>query len=325
MLSGALAGGTMPMHAADAVKPQPQAPILIDGLMYPPGYRLGIDLGGVLQPDSNGDWMLLASEDDSLSASFHIRARYHDATDAAWWDRHQQEPDKWRLDSSTPLDGDVERRLFSHPNNNEAESGNAAFFVAFRTDNLFEGLDLRTHGPPELDWVDPTKTAYRRWRPAMERILGSARLRETVTLPQLLQEHGIAMEFAGFLPRALGAVLYLTAEPPPTPLTHEPPDAVISMGGTAPLAYLPDNVIATRADLVARMRGIMKIGNGRWVAANDIDWFLPPEFDARDRAFVEATGIGQTRQVGLRASYRKSQRVRTLSALDAVIESLRFL
>jgi hypothetical protein len=121
---------------------------------------------------------------------------------------------------------------------------------------------------------------------------GSARLPDTVTEPQLLQEYGIAMEFAGFHPRALGAVLYLTPEPPPIPSAHERPDAVISMGGPAPLTYLPNNAIAARADLAARMGGIMKIGNGRWVAANDIDWFLPPEFDEHDRGRVEATGIG---------------------------------
>jgi hypothetical protein len=323
-IGGWLASGAIVSARAEEEFPM-LPPIMIDGLMYPPGYRLGISLAGVLQPGHNLVWSELASEDYTLLASFHLQGRGPDDNEDIWWDHTKTI--KWRLESSEKLDGNIERQVFVDPKNDEAKRGNAAFFVSYRMDGLFEGLDLRTVGPADLGWVDPTNTAYKRWRPTMERILASARLRDPVSVPQLMSELAYSVDFGGYFPRHRGSELILTPRPPDTPGMVLPDDGVITINTGASMKVAPLGSVNTRDDLVASMAKLTKTGGGRQLTYNGIEWFIPPEFDARrnELAWTDADGIGQTRGVGMRAWYAKPYRDATLAVFDGILKSFRFL
>jgi hypothetical protein len=312
---------SIPSASAEEVYP-PLPPLIIDGLMYPPGYRLGIDLAGVLRPGHNKVWVELNSEDLTLLVSFHLRSR---GSEEIWW--NPSNPDKWKLVSSDTLPNGVRRQLFADPDNDETKRGNAAFFVSFRTDNLSEGLDVRCVGPADLGWVDPTNTAYKRWRPTMEHIIASARLRDPVSVPQLMGELAIAVDFGGYAAAHSGSTVILTPQPV-NPGAMPVDQRYITVVAQTSLALRPDEgTIRTRDALVASFAKLTTIGGGRHLSVNDIDWFIPPETDARrdNLARTDADGIGQTRGVGIVAWYPKPRRDETLAVFDDVLKSFRFL
>ena len=300
----------------------PLPPLLIDGLMYPPGYRLGIDLDGILRPGHNKVWVELNSEDLTLLVSFHLRSR---GNEEIWW--NPSNPDKWKLEWSDTLPNGVRRQLFADPDNDETKRGNAAFFVSFRTDNLSEGLDVRCVGPAEQNWIDSTNTAYKRWRPTMEHIIASVRFRDAVSVPQLMGELAIAVDFGGYAAAHSGSVLILTPQPV-NPGAMPVDQCYITVVAQAPLALSPDEgTIRTRAGLVASMSKLTTMCSGRHLSLNDIDWFISQESDARrdNLARTDADGIGQIRGVGISAWYPKPKREETLAVFDDVLKSFRFL
>jgi len=313
----------IPRASAEKAYP-PLPPLIIDGLMYPPGYRLGIDLAGILRPGHNKVWTELNSEDLTLLVSFHLRSRA--GSDEIWW--NPPNSDKWKLAASDTLDNGIKRQLFADPENDETKRDNAAFFVSFRTDDLCEGLDVRSVGLSELGWIDPTNTAYKRWRPTMEHIIASARLRDPVSVPQLLEELAIGVDFVGYAATHSGSVVILMPGPSNRPNAMPADQSAITVVAQAPLALSPDEgTIRTRVGLVASMGKLTAMGGGRHLSVNNIDWFIPPEFDARrdDLAWTDADGIGLTRSVGIHASYPKPRRDETLAVFDHVMRSFRFL
>jgi hypothetical protein len=315
-----MAQGISRGHAEEVYPPLP--PLIIDGLMYPPGYRLGIDLAGVLRPGHNKVWVELNSEDMTLLVSFHLRSR---GNEEIWW--NPSNSDKWKLVSSdTPPNG-VRRQLFADLDNDETKRGNAAFFVSFRTDNLSEGLDVRCVGPADLGWVDPTNTVYKRWRLTMEHIIASARFRDPVSVPQLIGELAMAVDFGGYAAAHSGLVLILTPQPV-NPGAMPDDQCYITVVAHTSLALSPDEgTIRTRAGLIASMNKLTTMGLWRHLSLNDIDWFISQESDLRrdNLAMTDANGIGQTRGVGINAWYTKPKREETLAVFDDVLKSFRFL
>jgi hypothetical protein len=332
LFGGLTAGGMRSIAEASTMKPKPPPVSIIDGLMYPPGYRLGIDVAGALEPNHNGGWEQLKSDDGSLIASYHISYRFGDAADDDWWERHLKEPANWRLDSTNVIGGDIERRLWSDPNNNEGENGDATFFVGYRTDAVFEGLDLRTVPPADSKAADPAQSRYKRWRPTMEHILASARLRAPVGIPHLLDELRIAVDFGDLHARSLGSRIALTLEPLPMPRVRGSLPAQILLTGGVPLDYVLIRE-ATRDQLVAQFDALVRVdvpimgqqGPGRRIIGNEIDWFELPETRGEAYWSAQVTGIGQTQVTNISANYVPALNEPTLAALDAVIRSYRFL
>ena len=308
--------------------PQPLPPNLIDGLMYPPGYRLGIELAGELRP-YDGHWSELRSADLTLHASFHVRvAQPDEVVSELWWTAAGD----WRLELTATLDGAVERRLYVGADNEEAARGEARFFLSLCSDRWYEGIDLRTTYFVNGGWGVPPVGTYTRWRPVMQRILQSARLRDIVPISQVLREMAIEMEFGGFYPSGVGATIWLTPQTPGTPGALGRRQSSIMMGEPGPIPFLPDNPIRTREDLIdsfARLvlRDPFTGAVGRHVSSHGIEWFVPPatEVKAQGYSFVLATGIGATRVAGLTASFDPVQRAATMAAFDAAMTSYRLL
>lgn len=306
---------------------RPNAAQLADGVHYfPPGHRLGIRKPDGMAP-LTGDPCNLLSPDQSFQILFWDLPALGGASDFDWWN---DRPNRVTLLSEQTVSPAEQRRLFE-----------LAEFAGDRDHSWFTFLARTTDALGRPDWFGRlhliTSTMARspgaraRWRETIAAVVASAIVRPSLSVPEMLAEHRVAMDLAGLHPHHFGSKLIASLKPPRNLAERWTKDGYIAMEEPpARLPYpwtadpAPDAVAAAVASHKAAFRSMGRTPYAEWTS-NEVDWIVEAEQPLMDTGVHarEAQGFGRTRMIKLRSYRRDPDRSGVAAALERVARSVR--
>jgi hypothetical protein len=283
-------------------------------LYFVPGGRIGFKRPEALQPGTS-TWHLL-SPDQTLQVQIAEALRIDAAWDARLWDEGNR---RVLVASDFVLPGFEHRHFRGRSDNRHPDYGTDT--LVLRDEAWIGQIAVSTSS---LGASRPSVAGglSGHWRPVIDAVLASVRVRGALPVPQALAEHRIGLGVEGLNPRFVGDTLVLRLAPPQTPA-----EASGTTGAHISVPHLslkPPGTLERREQAMNLAFEIYRqLPGSRVVAGSSCRGVVRAENRVTDSLFATTIkAFGRTRDLELSAFYTGDDRAPMLQTLERLFASL---